>query len=84
METLEEKLKDWTDTDVAAFHLAVCMGLMPDDFELFSGNAKHVFWSNNDVGNKLFEFLFSLVKLGILEENDDGFRWNPNFKGSWE
>jgi len=84
MKTLKEKLKDWTDTDVAAFHLAVCMGLMPDDPKLFSGNAKHVFWSNDNVGNALYTLLFSLRDLGILEENDDGFRWNPEFKGSWE
>jgi len=84
MKTLKEKLKDWTDTDVAAFHLAVCMGLMPDDNDLFSGNAKHVFWSNDKVGNSLYTLLFSLVDAGVLEENDDGFRWNLNFKGSWE
>lgn len=84
METLKEKLKDWTDTDVAAFHLAVCMGLMPDTHETFSCHAKHVFWSNDDVGNALYTLLFLFVDAGILEENDDGFRWNPKFKGSWE
>ena len=44
-------------------------------------------WSDNDLGTLLANMLMSLAEKGILErrdEPDDQFRWNPNFKGSWE
>ena|SRR3990167_10743854 len=82
---LKESLNDWTDSDLAGFALAVCLGLMPNDIKVFNGKAKHVFWSNNPLGNLLGQFLYRLGKLGVLETDDDSrFRWNNNFKGDWE
>lgn len=83
---LKNDLKEWQDIDTAAFCLACAIGLMKEgDFQV---KAKHVFWSNNPIGDMLYEMLKHLVKVGILEENPDpeemAYRWNPNFKGSWE
>jgi hypothetical protein len=43
------------------------------------------FWSNNPVGNLLYETLESLVQVGVLESRDEPdkqYRWNPAFRGS--
>ena len=85
--TLKEALTDWTDWDGAAFELACALGLIKNEPFMFQTHAKHVFWSNNPLGNALHEALQKLVGLGILEEReepDNQFRWNPHFKGSWE
>lgn len=84
METLKQKLKDWTDLDIAAYTLALNIGLMNYDTK-FETDAKHVFWSQNLIGDVLYNFLFKLVDLKILElQDDEKVRWNVNFKGSWE
>ena len=84
MDSLKEALSDWTDVDGAEYHLAVCLGLMmPGDF----ARAKHVFWSNNPIGNILYQMLDELARQAVLEKRDEPdyqFRWNTNFKGSWE
>lgn len=90
IEPLKEKLKDWTDLDVAAYHLAINLGIMSPDVE-FATDAKHVFWTKHIIGDKLYDFLFKLIDLHILEfrTNDkridnEKVRWNAEFKGSWE
>jgi hypothetical protein len=51
----------------------------------FATRAKHVFWSNNPLGNALHAILDRLVEIEALELNDDvQYRWNSAFKGSWE
>lgn len=83
---LREKLFEWTDCDIACFILAQSMGLMGEDVR-FHLEAKHVFWSQNSVGQALYDILVKLSKTEILEhryEPDDQFRWNPSFVGSWE
>jgi hypothetical protein len=52
----------------------------------FALEAKHVFWSNNEVGNALYQMLDHLVKIGALEYDEEQqlYRWNPSFRGSWE
>ena len=85
--TLKENLKEWTDFDVAEFQLAVCLGLMPNDWKNFgSRKAKHVFWSANPVGDTLHTIIEELTDIGILEydEKKDKWRWNKEFNGSWE
>jgi hypothetical protein len=85
--TLREELKDWTDIDWACFRLAVCLGLMQDDPAVFRGKGKHVFWSNNELGNSLYDLVFKLIDLGVIMrdmDGDDRVRWNPDYKGSWE
>ena len=84
--TLKEKLQDWTDIDVAGFELAQCLGLMGPETK-FATDAKHIFWSNNLVGDKLYDFLLKdLVQIGVLKYDDHKgkVRWNNDFKGSWE
>ncbi|HML23297.1 MAG TPA: hypothetical protein PKD09_16705 [Aggregatilinea sp.] len=80
--TLKEALLDWTDWDLAERYLAQCLGLMTPDVK-----AKHVFWSNNPIGNMLTNVLEELTQQGILEKRDEPdfqFRWNSAFHGSWE
>lgn len=88
--SLKEALADWQDSDVATYYLACCLGLMgPEDGSLDCfRNAKHVFWSANQLGEALGRFMDQLVECGVLEFDDAGtntrYRWNPSFKGSWE
>jgi hypothetical protein len=82
---LRDQLDNWTDLDAAGFDLALCLGLMPLDQDW--GRAKHVFWSANPVGETLVNILDELVALNVLEKRDEPdyqYRWNPNFKGTWE
>jgi hypothetical protein len=84
---LREALVDWTDADGAAYSLAECMGLMPPWTSSGWLRTKHVFWSNNPVGNMLDTLLDQLVAAGVLEKRDDPdyqYRWNAAFRGSWE
>lgn len=84
-QTLKELLEDWTDADVAAFHLARCLGVMGPDVPAMA-SAKHVFWSSNSVGDTLYQMLQLLVGTGVMEhdEEESRYRWSPAFKGSWE
>jgi hypothetical protein len=84
--TLKEALSNWTDGDGAAYHLALCLGLMTLDTD-FATRAKHVFWSTNGVGSLLSQMLDELSQQRVLEKRDEPnhqYRWNSNFKGSWE
>ncbi len=84
--TLKEILHGWTDDDVAAFGLARTIGLMGPDVD-FQSTAKHVFWSNNQVGISLSKILEELVVAGVLEQRDEPnhkYKWNQTFKGTWE
>lgn len=83
--TLKERINDWTDWDVAAHSLGICLGLMPDN--LGWGGSKHVFWSNHPVGELLYSMLDQMVERGILEKRDEPdmqYRWTPTFFGSWQ
>ena len=86
LHTLRDKLTEWTDWDGAAFLLAQNIGLIPPDVR-FNLKAKHVFWSDNPIGNALHNMLRELVAAGVLEnrnEPDGQYRWNTAFVGSWE
>ena len=86
-QSLPERLRDWLDWDSAAYWLAISLGLMKDEPGLFQGPAKHVFWSNNPVGNMLYAMLDQMVAVGILEKRDEPdfqYRWNSTFRGGWE
>ena len=79
--SLQESLEDWSDWDVAAFQLAVCLGLMAEGD--FPTRAKHVFWSGNPLGRSLHHMLEHLAAAGALEvreEPDRQFRWNRAFR----
>jgi len=82
---LREQLQDWTDWDGAELALFRVLFQNNDDF---ATTLKHIFWSDNPVGNFLDNVLDGLVNIGVLETRekptDLQYRWNPNFKGSWE
>lgn len=87
IETLKAALQDWTDWDVAGYSIAVALGLIDPERSPFATKAKHVFWTNNAVGNVLHELLETLASLGVLERRDEPdiqYRWNPQYRGTWE
>jgi hypothetical protein len=74
--TLAVDLADWTDWDVAAYHLGRTVGLFQDGD--FDSTHQHVFWSDADLGNGLHEALLGLTRAGVLERRDEAdkqFRW---------
>ena len=82
---LKGQLIEWTDCDIAAYRIGICLGLMPDCPAF--GATKHVFWGVHPVGEMLYTMLNSLMERGILEkreEPDIQYRWSPGFLGSWE
>jgi hypothetical protein len=87
IETLKEALKNWADQDSARLALAIALGLMTSETN-YQTDAKHVFWSNDPMGTFLYDAINRLVELGVLEKSEindeDCFRWNSSFKGSWE
>jgi len=84
MTPLSERLKDWKEIDGALFDLGVALGLWNDTPK--GGNwqqqaPKWVFWSNNPLGNALYETLERLVAIGVLEmrqeqDSEIEYRWN--------
>lgn len=81
---LRERLVDWQDADVAAYHLGAVLNLFPPtetaDPLAHYREIKHVFWANNPLGYALEMFLRALVGAGVLETptGDDAFdryRW---------
>ena len=83
--SLRDTLAGWTDWDGAGHALGICLGLMPPDPGW--GRAKHVFWSDHAIGRMLYAMLDQLVAAGVLEtrdEPDKQYRWNSEFRGSWE
>jgi hypothetical protein len=86
-ETLKTALEEWTDCDWAGYCTAVALGLIDPERSPFQTKAKHLFWTDNAVGNTLHQFLEALVSLGVLERRDEPslqFRWNREFRGTWE
>jgi hypothetical protein len=77
VEQFREVLREWTDSDVAMFALGRALGFFPVEggFDAFQ-EEKHVFWSNNDLGNALGKMLDALVDEGLMERRDNPeFRW---------
>jgi hypothetical protein len=79
--TLKTNLATWTDSDNASYYLALCLGIIAPDTEYLK--LRHIFWTDNDLGNQLYHMLTDLVAVGVLERDadEDRFRWNPSFKG---
>ena len=70
---LSEYLVNWSDFDVAEFYLGVVLGLWEDTQEAFQSN-KWIFWSNNLLGNSLFQLLEDMVRNNILMKNNSRFK----------
>jgi hypothetical protein len=80
MQTLKERLREWSDIDCSMCHLAQALGMLQSS----NRGPKWMYWSNNPTGNALYKMLQSLAELGVLEYREDGptdnqFRWNPNY-----
>jgi hypothetical protein len=85
---MREKLKDWSDADVAMFAVAQALGIM-GPFIDFATAARYAFNASSSVGHALYTCLVALVEIGVLEQRltEDGnmqLRWNPNYRGTWE
>ncbi|BBH69506.1 hypothetical protein ACTI_61910 [Actinoplanes sp. OR16] len=73
--TLAAGLAQWTDAEGAQFLLGQVLGL-------FAGRTfaevRHVFWTDNPLGNELRGMLLALVRAGVLEWREgpaNQFRW---------
>jgi hypothetical protein len=81
--SLRDTLTEWTERDVAEFYLARLLGIIGFDVS-FATDAKHLFWSDNAIGDALELILSSLTDLGALEVDEERIqvRWNAGF--NWE
>ncbi|BEP15053.1 hypothetical protein acdb102_33640 [Acidothermaceae bacterium B102] len=73
--TFADALSDWTDADLACFRLGVELGVLPEG--TFHSH-KGLLWTDNPLGNGLYEALVALTNARILEqrlEPDNQFRW---------
>lgn len=76
--TLAETFHDWLDFDGAEFELAKCLGLMPNT--PWDPSLKSMFWTNNVFSIGLYSMIEELVKMGVLEMNDERqFRYNATW-----
>jgi hypothetical protein len=85
--TLSSAIQEWTDADLAQYSLAVALGMIDPDRSPFATKAKHLFWTDNNVGGALYEFLETLARIGLIDRRDEPdlqFRWNASYAGSWE
>ena len=82
-QTLRRSLAEWTDVDIAAYYVAVALGVAPDPGNEwdFWGGKKWMFWSANPLGEGLSQVLDMLAESGVLEKDatEMMFRWNPKF-----
>jgi hypothetical protein len=77
----KEALSSWQDMDYAMYDLAIALGVLESGTP-YATDAKHVFWSSNELGDMLHDMLTLMVRVGALEYNKDEmqYRWNPQFK----
>jgi len=80
--SLKECLRDWVDSDVAAYHLASTFGIVPPWTGSWDNDLKHIFWSANPLGDLAYEVLRKLAEQGVLEFDryQMTYRWNPEWK----
>lgn len=90
MRTLAERLKDWTDWDVAEYHLGVVLGLFPEwpgswDNDV-TAPLKGVIWSQSLIGDALAEGIRALSDSGLMYHNEDAgrYRWMTERERNWE
>lgn len=75
--TLSSSLREWTDSDGAAYHLAVALGVIEPGTSF--AESKWIFWSDNPLGNGLHAALLALVDAGVIESrHDEAFRWKSD------
>jgi hypothetical protein len=72
--TFSSGLREWTDSDGAAFILASTLGVIKSDASF--AESKWIFWTDNPLGNGLYAALIALADAGVLESRDgEAFRW---------
>lgn len=67
------RLSEWTDVDVAEYHMGIVLGVLPKpvDGETEGDHfrrLKEVFWTANPLGDAMFGILVKMVETGILEQ----------------
>jgi hypothetical protein len=87
--SLAERLKDWTEWDLAMWHVAVVLGLWDDDgnppgpghkegeyTDAWKGH-KGTIWSTNPTSEAITRLMLLLVEHGFLEYDNDttSYRW---------
>jgi len=76
LDSLRERLHDWTDTDVAQYHMGMVLGALPPPSEAADSEGEHfrdckpIFWTRNGLGDFLLDALEALAKAGVLEKRE--------------
>ncbi len=74
---LRERLRDWTDWDIAAFYLGRALGIVPPDYSF--GSTKGMVYGSlpGEPGRHLILLLNLLADIGVLDMRDgySEFRW---------
>lgn len=88
MMALSERLKEWADFEYAEYHLGVVLGMFqdlePQDGSPFDRVPKWLLWTRNPLSTALGEMLNQLVKVGVLECDDNHLlRWNTQQVEQW-
>lgn len=78
LKNLQNSLKDWTDIDIAAYHLGRSLGVFGEDVDFATG-AKGTLWTENSISRSLYDILSDLKTLDVLE-----FREEPDFQYRWK
>jgi hypothetical protein len=74
--SLRERLSDWTDIDVAMYHLGQVLGVLPP-LEEGQSEADHwaqykaIFWTSNGLSALLCDAMDGLDKAGVIERQPD-------------
>ena len=83
--SLEKFFSDWTDPDIGMYYVFCLLGFAEHDTNYQSfRDYKGIFASKDPFGDELYFFLENLVKIGMLEKNDDcQYRWNSGYSARW-
>lgn len=76
MISLKNEFTNWIDIDEAQYSLAKHLGLIESDSSFIE--TKHIYWSDNEVGNKLLRILDFFVEQGLMQK-----RYEPDLQYSW-
>lgn len=77
MFSLKHNFTKWIDIDEAQYFLAKNLGIIESDTSFIE--TKHIYWSDNEVGNKLVRILDFFVEQGLMRKRDEPdlqYIWN--------
>lgn len=76
--SVKQYLKDWRDLDHLQYEIALRLGVISID-QSFQTDVKWVFWTDNPLGNMLYDMIRALEENGFIEQNDQlQYRWKGN------